>query len=151
MVVNGLGLTSSAPVSFDWAVLRFASDRLNERMSRKLERADAGGLLPGEEVTLPARLVFIGPFARTLLAGDLEKELCVDDESSDVNLRLPAMDVRARGTAVVGALSFRVCSSTSRVIASDWTEEASSNPSDDACRETRALYKTKVVREMVSQ
>lgn len=67
-------------------------------MSRMLERADVGvALLVGKEVTLLARLVLIGPLEPTFLEGDLEKELCVEEESRDASFRFAAMDVRARG------------------------------------------------------
>lgn len=67
-------------------------------MSRMLERADVGvALLVGKEVTLLARLVLIGPLEHTFLEGDLEKELWVEEESSDVSFRFAATDVRARG------------------------------------------------------
>ena len=78
IVVSGFGLVRSGPASVDRvsesaAVLRFTSDRLIERLSRKLDRVDTGFvLLIGDDVTLLVRLVLIGPLERAFLKGDCD-------------------------------------------------------------------------------
>ena len=155
MVVNGLGPVKLGPVILDRsestcaAAVRFASERLIERRSRRLDRTEAGGILAGECVALlVARLVLIGPLGRTVFEGegdcDLRNELEASDvggeESSDASLRLVAIDVRARGT-VVPSVTLFLAGSSADLVSSDWTRDESSNKSDDAWRDTRDLCK----------